>query len=324
MADKRIGVVGSGIAGLMCGQRLKEAGHTVFLVDKGRRSGGRMSTRNKETWQWDHGAQYFTVRDDRFASYVDTWKKNGVVSEWFDLFPGQASEKTEARYIGVNGMNSIPKNLSSGLNIHQSMCVDTIDYKKSTWNLVMKSGEVFTCEELVLTPPLPQVVNLLKESNLFNQLTDSSKLASVEYEKGLSLMLVLDKPSLIPPPGCLKLDNGLVSWIADNSQKEGFPNQNCITVHASPKYADDTWDEGSNRVAEAMIQSIESLLGASVVDWHIHRWLYAFAKNPLKSSFYRDINMHLTIAGDAFISSRVESAALSGLSAAESLIQSIK
>lgn len=324
MADKRIGVVGSGIAGLMCGQRLKEAGHSVFLVDKGRRSGGRMSTRNKETWQWDHGAQYFTVRDDRFASYVDTWKKNGVVSEWFDLFPGQASEKTEARYIGVNGMNSIPKNLSSGLNIHQSMCVDTIDYKKSTWNLVMKSGEVFTCEELVLTPPLPQVVNLLKESNLFNQLTDSSKLASVEYEKGLSLMLVLDKPSLIPPPGCLKLDNGLVSWIADNSQKEGFPNQNCITVHASPKYADDTWDEGSNRVAEAMIQSIESLLGASVVDWHIHRWLYAFAKNPLKSSFYLDTNMHLTIAGDAFISSRVESAALSGLSAAESLIQSLK
>lgn len=324
MTDKRIGVVGSGIAGLMCGQRLKEAGHSVFLVDKGRRSGGRMSTRNKETWQWDHGAQYFTVRDDRFASYVDTWKKNGVVSEWFDLFPGQASEKTEARYIGVNGMNSIPKNLSSGLNIHQSMCVDTIDYKKSTWNLVMKSGEVFTCEELVLTPPLPQVVNLLKESNLFNQLTDSSKLASVEYEKGLSLMLVLDKPSLIPPPGCLKLDNGLVSWIADNSQKEGFPNQNCITVHASPKYADDTWDEESNRVAEAMIQSIESLLGASVVDWHIHRWLYAFAKNPLKSSFYLDTNMHLTIAGDAFISSRVESAALSGLSAAESLIQSLK
>lgn len=324
MANKRIGVVGSGIAGLMCGQRLKEAGHSVFLVDKGRRSGGRMSTRNKESWQWDHGAQYFTVRDDRFASYVDTWKKNGVVSEWFDLFPGQASEKTEARYIGVNGMNSIPKNLSSGLNIHQSMCVDTIDYKKSTWNLVMKSGEVFTCEELVLTPPLPQVVNLLKESNLFNQLTDSSKLASVEYEKGLSLMLVLDKPSLIPSPGCLKLDNGLVSWIADNSQKEGFPNQNCITVHASPKYADDTWDEESNRVAEAMIQSIESLLGASVVDWHIHRWLYAFAKNPLKSAFYRDTNMHLTIAGDAFISSRVESAALSGLSAAESLIQSIK
>ena len=137
-------------------------------------------------------------------------------------------------------------------------------------------------------------------------------------------MLVLDKPSLIPPPGCLKLDNVLVSWIADNSQKKGFSNQNCITVHASSKYADDTWDEGNNHVAEAMIQSIEPLLGSSVVDCHIHRWLYAFAKNPLKSSFYRDTNMQLTIAGDAFISSRVESAALSGLSAAESLIQSLK
>jgi predicted NAD/FAD-dependent oxidoreductase len=324
MTDKTIGVVGSGISGLMCGQLLKEAGHSVFLVDKGRRSGGRMSTRNKESWQWDHGAQYFTVRDDRFAPYVDAWKKHGVVSEWFTAFPGQASGKKEARYIGVNGMNTIPRNLSSDLNIHQSMCVDTIAYDESIWQLVMKSGEVFTCEELVLTPPLPQVVHLLKESNLFNQLTDSSELASVEYEKGLSLMLVLKEPSLIPSPGCLKLDNGLVSWIADNSQKEGFPNQYCVTVHANPKYADDTWNEENNGVAKAMIQSIEPLLGSSIVDWHIHRWLYAFAKNPLKSSFYRDASMHLTIAGDAFVASRVESAALSGISAAETLIASLK
>ena len=65
-------------------------------------------------------------------------------------------------------------------------------------------------------------------------------------------------------------------------------------------------------------------LGSKVVDWHIHRWLYAFAKNPLTTVFYREANMQLTIAGDAFISSRVESAALSGISAAEALIQSLK
>ena len=44
MPDKTIGIIGSGIAGLMCGQLLKDAGHAVFLVDKGRRAGGRMST----------------------------------------------------------------------------------------------------------------------------------------------------------------------------------------------------------------------------------------------------------------------------------------
>ena len=324
MSDKTIGIVGSGIAGLMCAQHLKESGQSVFLVDKGRRAGGRMSTRNKGSWQWDHGAQYFTVRDQRFASYVDSWKANGVVSEWFDLFPGQAEEKKEARFIGVNGMNAVPRHLSSGLKIHQSMCVDKLCYEDSLWQLIMKSGEVLSCHELVLTPPLPQVVSLLQVSNLLNQLKDSASLTSVEYEKGLSLMLVLAKPCSLASPGCLKLENGTVSWMADNSRKEGFPDDNCVTVHANPKYADETWNEGDDEVAETMIQSIQPLLGSKVVDWHIHRWLYAFAKNPLRATFYRDANMHLSIAGDAFLSSRVESAALSGLSAAEALMESSK
>ena len=217
MLDKKIGIVGSGIAGLMCGQLLKNAGHSVFLVDKGRRAGGRMSTRNKGPWQWDHGAQYFTVRDQRFASYIQALREKGVVSEWFDLLPGQALEKKEARYIGVKGMNAIPKQLSSGLEFHQSMNVEKLDYKNSTWQLMMESGEVFSCQELVLTPPLPQVVNLLEGSDLLNQIADSKRLASVKYEKGLSLMLVLENPSRIPIPGCLKLENELVSWIADST-----------------------------------------------------------------------------------------------------------
>lgn len=324
MSDKTIGIIGSGIAGLMCGQLLKESGHSVFLVDKGRRAGGRMSTRIKESWQWDHGAQYFTVRDSQFARYVDTWKSDQVVSEWFDLLPGQSAEKKEERYIGINGMNRIPQYLSAGLKIHQSMCVDKLHYEDSAWQLVMKSGEIFSCQELVLTPPMPQVLNLLKVSNLINHLKGSEELASVEYEKGLSLMLVLEKPCAIPSPGCLKFKNEKVSWVADNSQKEGFPNQYCVTVHANPKFADNTWNIEDKEVAEAMIQSIKHLLGSCVIDWHIHRWLYAFAKNPLKSRFYRDSDMHLSIAGDAFISSRVESAALSGLSTAEALIESFK
>ena len=247
-----------------------------------------------------------------------------MVSEWFDLFPGQALEKKEAKYIGVNGMNAIPKHLSSDLEIHQSMNVEKLNYENATWQLVMKSGEVFSCQELVLTPPLPQVVNLLEGSNLFNKIANSERLASVEYEKGLSLMLVLDKPSQIPIPGCVKFESGPVSWIADNSKKDGFSDEYCITVHANLKYADTTWNEENSVIADTMIESIQPLLGSKVVDWHIHRWLYAFANNPLRAAFYREANMQLTIAGDAFISSRVESAALSGISAAEALIQSLK
>ena len=64
----RIGIVGAGMAGLACAEELTRLGHAVLLFDKGRGPGGRMSTRRIQTSAgeayFDHGAQYFTVRDD--------------------------------------------------------------------------------------------------------------------------------------------------------------------------------------------------------------------------------------------------------------------
>ena len=37
-------------------------------------------------------------------------------------------------------------------------------------------------------------------------------------------------------------------------------------------------------VANAMIESIQPFLGSEIVDWHAHRWLYAFAKKSFKNS----------------------------------------
>ena len=46
--------------------------HEVIVVDKGRGVGGRMATRRVPSLSgeatFDHGAQFFTVRDDAFAA----------------------------------------------------------------------------------------------------------------------------------------------------------------------------------------------------------------------------------------------------------------
>ena len=42
-------IIGAGIAGLACAQKLKQAGRSVKLFDKGRGPGGRMSTRRMQT-----------------------------------------------------------------------------------------------------------------------------------------------------------------------------------------------------------------------------------------------------------------------------------
>ena len=60
----RVAVVGAGISGLICARRLQEQGFQVTVFEKSRSSSGRAATRRVDlSLSFDHGAQYFTVRD---------------------------------------------------------------------------------------------------------------------------------------------------------------------------------------------------------------------------------------------------------------------
>ena len=78
----RVAVLGAGLSGLTCARRLTEQQHTVKVFEKARGPGGRMSTRRAGPLRFDHGAQYFTVRDTRFAAAVERWRAAGIVAAW--------------------------------------------------------------------------------------------------------------------------------------------------------------------------------------------------------------------------------------------------
>jgi len=67
-AHRHIAVIGAGMAGIACARTLVQAGHRVTVFEKSRGAGGRMATRRSEFGGFDHGAQFFTVRDERFQS----------------------------------------------------------------------------------------------------------------------------------------------------------------------------------------------------------------------------------------------------------------
>lgn len=79
---KNIAVIGAGMAGLSCSQALQQAGFLVTVFEKSRGPSGRVSTRQGEGWQADHGAQYFTVSQSPFEVQVQKWLQLGVVAEW--------------------------------------------------------------------------------------------------------------------------------------------------------------------------------------------------------------------------------------------------
>ena len=79
---QQIAVIGGGITGLAAARELAGAGWRVSVYDKGRHPGGRTSSRRVDGGYVDHGAQYFTVRDDRFAREVHLWETEGRAARW--------------------------------------------------------------------------------------------------------------------------------------------------------------------------------------------------------------------------------------------------
>ncbi len=67
---KNIAIIGAGMAGITAARTLVQAGHSVTVFEKSKGVAGRMSTRRTEFGSFDHGAQYFTVRDERFRTMM--------------------------------------------------------------------------------------------------------------------------------------------------------------------------------------------------------------------------------------------------------------
>ena len=115
MTSKHIAIVGAGMAAITCARTLVQAGHRVTVLEKSHTVGGRMATRNSAFGTFDHGAQYFTVRDARFAQALQTtpkvckpWSANTVrVLDAHGMVTAASLPAREAHLVPSPGMNSL-------------------------------------------------------------------------------------------------------------------------------------------------------------------------------------------------------------------------
>ena len=83
-----------------------------------------MATRRSDNGAaFDHGAQYFTVRDKQFQNCVDSWQHAGLVQRWNGRIVSRHDQNTEqdksstARFVACPGMNAICRHLAENLDI---------------------------------------------------------------------------------------------------------------------------------------------------------------------------------------------------------------
>jgi predicted NAD/FAD-dependent oxidoreductase len=317
-------IIGAGISGLLAGKILDQAGRSVTILEKSRGIGGRMATRRLMGGIFDHGAQFFTVREAAFHNWVDQWLQAGVAREWARGFPtgdGQVPKKGHPRYRGAEGMTSIPKYIAQGLDIQLRSLVESILWDGETWRVNISAGRRFSAERLILTAPVPQSLKLLTKGNFTIPKMQLEELQVIQYHPCISALGLLEEPSTIPKPGGLQIETGPIRWIGDNAKKGISPGQPAITIHASAEFSREHFEESDESLAQTLFEAAKPWVSGPIIAWQIHKWRFSQPIEKFPRNYYQLAELPgLYFAGDGFGGSRVEGAAISGIAIAESLI----
>jgi len=325
-SDADVIVIGAGVSGLLAAESLRDRGLRVVVLDKGRGVGGRLATRRTHPDVFDHGAQSFTARDPQFRLRVEAWQAAGIVRPWatgFALADGTFKRDGETRFCGVSGMTAIAKHLARGLDARVNAKVTRVQAGRDGWVVTTEAGERSSGRALLLTPPVPQSLQLLAAGDVPLPEQTRVELGQIEYAPCLAVLARLSEASLIPEPGGLWLAGEPISWMADNQRKGVSPGPGAaITIHAGPQFSQAHWATPEAEVTAALLAVAAPWLGSAPRQSQLHRWRYS---QPLRVYPERCVVLRepapLIFAGDAFGGPRVEGAALSGLAAGTALAE---
>ena len=311
-------VIGAGMAGLTAAAELQRDGCRVLVLDKGRGVGGRLASRRIGGASFDHGAQFITARTSRFAALVEDCRRAGAVEEWHRGLGD--SPDGHVRWRGHPAMTSVAKHLARALEIILDTRVVALRASRHRWSAETETGAVYSAGTVVLTPPVPQSLAILKAGAVVLQPETRGRLEGIEYERCLAVMAVLVGPSRLRPPGGLAPGEGPIAWIADN-QLKGISVEPAVTIHATHAFSLEHWERDRQESGRRLLDVANGWLGTEVRAFQVHGWLYS---KPLQvderpCAIVSQVPP-LVLAGDAFAGPRVEGAALSGWAAAEAVL----
>lgn len=316
----KIAIIGAGLSGLALAEMLKDKA-AITLFEKARGVGGRMSTRYADPYQFDHGAQYFTVRTPEFAQFLQPFITSNIVRHWSPQIVKLEGNghlvgipQTEDYYISVPKMNMLCKTLAADKDVRIQHQIAAIEKTQQGWMLFDNQEQSFGPYDIVVsTAPAPQTKALFPANFAYTNEISSSKLSGC-----YSLMLGYQSPPDIPWDAA-RISNSPLSWIAINSRKEGRDSAFSLIAQTTNIWAEAHIDNDQEEVQTLLVN--ETLRQISLhsggyaprtPDYQtLHRWRYAATSIPAAHSYYYDTDLKLAVCGDWCIEGRVEAAFIS-------------
>lgn len=342
---KNIAVVGAGMAGVACARTLVQAGHRVTVFEEGASIGGRMATRNSAFGTFDHGVQYFTVRDPRFVKALKTapdlckpWSATTVrVLDQHGRVAAAARPPKDAHWVPAPGMSALASRWALPLMDQHSVELDTrvvhLDrdvLNSQHWQLRTEgpdgSQHVFSGFDNVLlavpAEPARLLLNTAQEADKLAQQLDMVKMAPC-----WTLMLAFPQAmqpglsSLGPQWNAARSTHHRIAWLSRESSKPGRSAVERWTVQASPTWSQEHLEDDAKRVQAKLLKAFSEVTGIRATPGFTdtQRWRYAQTVQALGKTHLWDDGAGLGVCGDWCLGNRVENAFISGLELALSV-----
>ncbi len=328
-----VAVIGAGVAGAACARALIDAGHVVTVFDKGRGPGGRCSTRSADNdRRFDHGAQYFTVNDDRFARVISSFHDEGVVARWQPRMArlGASSSSSSSRahddkWVAQPGMSALLQRLLRQVDVafHQPVTrIDATADQRFSCTVDGAAASEASFDAVVVAVPAPQAAALL--STIAPELAARARAATM----GATWSVMLDYDGLGPDVAfdAAEVRCHPLRWLAREASKpQRLPGARWV-LHgpAVAAAADDAVNAPSTtdapaRAIELLLADFVALVGETAAQpsfSQAHLWRYAFAQAALGTDCLVSDSGRVVACGDWCVGPRVEAAFLSGTAAA--------
>lgn len=319
----KVAVVGAGMAGLACANRLTELGIAVEVFDKARGPGGRMTSKRTADGYLDLGAQYFTAREPRFIKQVQRWQQQGLVTPWlapiwrYQQGKLQPSPDQQLRFIGIPTMHSPLKQLAQGLKVQYQFQLSTLQHDAAGWWLAdSRARLVGPFSAVVLSIPPAQAAAVLP-SELALQIPSSS------LTPCWAVNIELSAPSGASAGGIFVKDPALpVSWVSRQNSKPGRSLSESWLLHFTPAYSQQHLEQDASFWQQTALTCLAQILQIDISSKEVvsHRWRYAQMNPDSQGVVAPALSQGLWLAGDWTKGGRVENAWLSGINIAEQFI----
>ena len=325
--QRRVAVVGAGMAGMACAGALHAGGAALTVFDKGRGVGGRLATRRVDGLRFNHGAQYASAHGPAFQAVLAGMAVAGDAAPW--PAPGAG------RWAGTPGMSAMARHMAGlGIGAVQAMrhvahlartsegwMVRHLDAATTRPGLVMQGGGEVAgpFDAVVLALPAPQAGALLHSlAHPFAAAADRAGMAPC-----WTLMLAFPKATEmadLPPPA------GALAWIARDSSRPGRSRApECWVANAEAGWSREHLEMEADEVTQLLVREFAAATGLHQAPAYAaaHRWRYALANTSLGRPALWDAGAGLWVCGDWCLGRRVEDAHTSGRALAHSIITTL-